>query len=122
MMSRADGNPILIQDLRHIMRMHAFECERSHPALVLGIGTKKLYPRNLLQTLERVFRNFMLMRCNRFHAERGEIIHCRAETNRLCNGRRPCFEFMRERVWTERTQFHFLNHVAATKERWHFFE
>ena len=69
-MTGTNSDPILIQDLRHIMRMHAFERKRRNPTLVLGIGTKHLHARDFFQSLEGIFRYFMFVRGNIVHTER----------------------------------------------------
>ncbi len=64
----------------------------------------------------------MLVRGNVGHADLRQIIHRRAETDGFRDGGSPGFEFVRNRIRAEGTQFDFLDHVAAAQKWRHGFQ
>ena len=65
----ADSDPVPVQDLRHIVRVNAFEGERRHAAFILGGGTENLYPGDFLEALEGVLGDLVLVLGNCVHSQ-----------------------------------------------------
>ncbi len=77
------------------MRMDSLQRERGDSPFMICGGTEQLHAGDFLQALQRIRGDFVFMRGDVIHAKRGEIIHCRAKTDRFSNGGRACFKFMR---------------------------
>ncbi|MBV6464816.1 MAG: hypothetical protein PGMFKBFP_00081 [Anaerolineales bacterium] len=121
-MPRADGDPVPVEDLRYVVRMDAVQRERRDGSLLVRRGAEDLHAGNLLETFQRVLDDLMFVRGDFVHADRGQVVHGRAETDCLGNGGSPRLEFVRDRIRAEGAQLHFLDHVAAAEEGRHGFE
>src|SRR5258708_38543928 len=111
--------PVPIQDLGDIVWMDPCKGKGGHTALMICGWTVDLDTGNFLQALEGIFGDLMFMSGDVLHADRIEIVDCGAEANRFRNGRSAGLKLVGKRVWTERTQLYFLDHVASTQKRRH---
>src|SRR3972149_10146408 len=94
MVPRSYFHTILIQDLRHIMRMCAFQRKCSNTALHLCSRSQYLYPWDFFQSFECISDHFFLMGCHRSHSNSVQVVNRSPKTDRFSYCLGSSLEFM----------------------------
>ena len=85
----------LVEQLAHVVRVDALECERDRPAAVLaGRRPDDAQPIDPVQGIEGVRRQLVLVLPDVVHAEVGEVVDCCADADRLRDRRRARLELV----------------------------
>src|ERR1700733_7408001 len=112
MMTRADRNAVLVEDLAHLFGGDFVGDERYH-ARFLRRRTDKKDARDSGERFGRIGQQRALMRRDIFHADPIEIVHRGAEADRRTEGPGTGFEARWRICEGAVLEGHALNHVAA---------
>mmetsp|Transcript_9977 Transcript_9977/g.21175 ORF Transcript_9977/g.21175 Transcript_9977/m.21175 type:complete len:443 (+) Transcript_9977:317-1645(+) len=120
--SRADGDAVLIEEGGQVGGVDALVVERTERGAVAaggGVGPVDADARHFAQPAVEVRAKLLLVALDLFHAEGREVVDRRAQPHRLCDRRRACLEAAGRRRVGGAFEEDVRDHLAAALPRRH---
>src|SRR5581483_5549392 len=92
----ADRDPLVVEELRHVVRVDALDVEHDDPGPPIRRGAVERDAGNVGKRLESVGREPMLVRLDRLEPDRIEVVDRRSEADGLGDWRGPGLELRRK--------------------------
>ena len=121
-MSRADCNTVHIQNPGDVVRVNVLYVKGEDPGFLMRLGAVENNAINLLQTLVRIFQEFLCVNVDCLQSRLRDEIHCISKSDGFGDARRACFKLRGDIGISGHVAFHRANHGTATEERRHLFQ